>query len=78
MTHGKSSSFRLYQVVGTSPNSIADAVRQAVEGAGNDLRGMHWFQVDEIRGAIHDGKVSEFQVVVRIGAEGPSSGGSTK
>lgn len=59
--------FKKIEVVGTSPNSFADATRAAVEEAAKTVRNMSWFEVAELRGAIRDGKVSEFQVTLRIG-----------
>ncbi|MBY0358399.1 MAG: dodecin family protein [Candidatus Obscuribacterales bacterium] len=59
--------YKVTEVVGTSPSSIADAVKVAVKRAGKSVRNMHWFEVVETRGAIKDGEVSEFQVVVKIG-----------
>ncbi len=59
--------WKLIDVVGTSPNSMAEAVKNAVAEAGKSVRQMGWFEVLEARGAIKDGKVSEFQVSLRIG-----------
>lgn len=59
--------YKKIEVVGTSPVSVAEAIKVAVAEAGKTLRGMSWFEVAEVRGAIKDGKVSEFQVTVRIG-----------
>jgi dodecin len=59
--------YKKIEVVGTSPVSFAEAVKSAVEEASKSLRHMGWFEVVEMRGAIKDGKVSEFQVTVRIG-----------
>jgi len=59
--------YKKIEVVGTSPVSFAEAVRSAVEEASKSLRHMGWFEVVEQRGAIKEGKVSEFQVTVRIG-----------
>ncbi len=59
--------WKLIDVVGTSPNSIAEAVKNAVAEAGKSVRHMGWFEVTETRGAVKDGKVAEFQVTVRIG-----------
>ncbi len=59
--------YKKIEVVGTSPLSFAEAVKSAVEEASKSLRHMGWFEVVEQRGAIKDGKVSEFQVTVRIG-----------
>ncbi len=59
--------YKLIDVVGTSPNSFAEAVKTAVVEAGKTVHHMNWFEVVEQRGAIKDGKVAEFQVTVRIG-----------
>jgi flavin-binding protein dodecin len=59
--------YKKIEVVGTSSESVAEAVRVAVAEAGKTLRNMSWFEVAEVRGAIKGGKVSEFQVTVRIG-----------
>lgn len=59
--------YKLIDVVGTSPDSLAAAVKNAVAEASKTVRDMSWFEVVEQRGAIRDGKVLEFQVTVRIG-----------
>ncbi len=59
--------YKKIEVVGTSPTSFAEATRAAVEEAARTVRNMSWFEVVEERGAIRDGKVSEFQVTLRIG-----------
>ncbi|HVP67685.1 MAG TPA: dodecin [Anaeromyxobacteraceae bacterium] len=59
--------YKKIEVVGTSSESVADAVKVAVAEAGKTVRNLSWFEVAEIRGAIKGGKVSEFQVTVRIG-----------
>lgn len=59
--------YKLVQIVGTSSDSVEGAVRNGVSKASATLRGMEWFQVDEIRGRIDGGDVKEFQVVMRVG-----------
>lgn len=59
--------YKLIDVVGTSPVSFAEAVKNAVTEAGRTVHHMNWFEVIEQRGAIKDAKVAEFQVTVRIG-----------
>ena len=54
-------------IVGTSPVSFADAVKNAVRDASQTVRHMDWFEVDEMRGRLKDGEVAEFQVTIRIG-----------
>jgi flavin-binding protein dodecin len=59
--------YKKIEVVGTSKESMAAAVKAAVSEAGKTVRNMSWFEVVEQRGAIRDGQVLEFQVTVRIG-----------
>jgi hypothetical protein len=64
--------WKIIEVVGDSKESFADAVRNAVEQTGKTVKQMQWFEVTQLRGNISDGKVSQFQTVVKIGykAEG--------
>ena len=62
-----SGTYKKIELVGTSPVSFAEAVKGAIQEASKTLRHMNWFEVVEQRGAIHDGKVAEFQVTVRVG-----------
>lgn len=59
--------YKIIEVVGTSPVSFAEAVRAAVAEASATVRHMDWFEVVEQRGRIANGKVEEFQVTVKIG-----------
>ncbi|GBD40891.1 Dodecin [bacterium HR39] len=54
-------------LVGTSGQSVSDAIRRAVERAAATLRHLDWFEVQEIRGRIEDGRVAGYQVVLRVG-----------
>jgi flavin-binding protein dodecin len=60
--------YRVTEVVGTSKDSVQQAVRNAVKRANETLRNLDWFEMGEVRGTIgDDGEVSEFQVAVKIG-----------
>jgi dodecin len=59
--------YRVSEVVGTSTESVEQAVRNALKRANTTLRNLDWFQVSEVRGTINDGDVGEFQVAVKIG-----------
>jgi flavin-binding protein dodecin len=59
--------YKVTEVVGSSPESVEAAVRQAIARASRTLRHLDWFEVTEIRGHIADGEVAHFQVVVKIG-----------
>lgn len=70
--------YKKIDVVGTSKKSFAEATRTAVEEAGKSVRGLSWFEVKEMRGAIQDGEVTEFQVTVSIGFKVEVEGGKKK
>ena len=59
--------YRVTEVVGTSTESVQQAVRNAVRRAHDTIRNLDWFQVSEVRGTIANGDVGEFQVAVKIG-----------
>lgn len=59
--------YKLVEVVGTSPNSYADATRAGIAEASKTIRHMDWFEVVKESGRVVDGKVEEFQVTLRIG-----------
>ena len=59
--------YKLIELVGTSPTSFAEAVKAAVDEAAHTVRHMDWFEVVSQRGRIADGKVQEFQVTLKVG-----------
>ena len=58
--------YKIIEVVGVSADSVQAAVRNAVGKASQTVRNIDWFEVQQIRGAVHDGR-PEFQVAVKIG-----------
>jgi len=59
--------YKLVELVGSSPVSVDDAIRNAIETAGKTVRHMDWFETTEIRGHIADGKIAHFQVKLKVG-----------
>lgn len=59
--------YKVTEVVGTSPESVHQAIRNGVERAGQTLRNTDWFEVTNIRGQITDGRVAHFQVTMKVG-----------
>ena len=59
--------YRVTEIVGTSPESIHQAVRNGLQRAGQTLRHLDWFEVTEIRGQVLDGDVQHFQVGMKVG-----------
>lgn len=59
--------YKVVKLVGSSPKSIEAAVENALSKASNSLRNMRWFEVDETRGHIENGKVAHYQVMISVG-----------
>jgi dodecin len=59
--------YKKIELVGSSSDSIEDAVQNAINRAGESLRNLRWFEVVETRGYIEEGKVAYYQVTVKIG-----------
>lgn len=59
--------YKLVEIVGTSKVSFAKAVATGVERASGTLRNVDWFEVTELRGRVTKGKVSQYQVKLKVG-----------
>ena len=59
--------YRLSEIVGSSEMGVDDAIRTAVRRAGQTVRNVEWFQMEEIRGQVVDGEVAHFQVRLKVG-----------
>ncbi|GAA2572167.1 MULTISPECIES: dodecin [Streptomyces] len=59
--------YRVSEVVGTSPDGVDQAVRNAVTRASQTLRNLDWFEVTQVRGQIEDGRVAHWQVGLKLG-----------
>ena len=59
--------YRLSEIVGSSPNSVDEAIRTAIAKAAQTVRNIEWFQTEEVRGQVVDGGVAYFQVRIKIG-----------
>jgi dodecin len=59
--------YKKIEIVGSSPNGMEEAVRNALSRASKTIRNMRWFEVTETRGYIDDGKIEHWQVTLKIG-----------
>lgn len=62
-----SRTYRLTEIVGTSPESMDQAIRNGINRASQTLRHIDWFEVTDVRGYIRDGDVNHYQVTLKIG-----------
>ena len=59
--------YRVTEIVGTSPDGIDQAVRNGIERAAQPLRHVDWFEITQVRGQGKDGDVEHFQVGIKVG-----------
>ena len=59
--------YKIVEIVGSSPDSIEDAIQRANARASQTIREIRWFEVLSTRGHVEDNKVGHYQVTLRIG-----------
>jgi len=59
--------YRVTEIVGTSPEGIDQAIRNGIERASTTLRHLDWFEVTQVRGQVKDNTVEHFQVGLKLG-----------
>ena len=59
--------YKKIELVGSSPESFDAAVKNALARATKTIRNMRWFEVIDTRGHIEEGKVSHWQVTLKVG-----------
>ncbi|MFD4259573.1 dodecin [Streptomyces sp. NPDC058534] len=59
--------YRVTEIVGTSPDGVDQAVRNGVRRAQRTLRNLDWFEVTQVRGQIEEGEVAHWQVGLKVG-----------
>lgn len=59
--------FKIIELVGTSKVGYDEAAKAAIKQAAETVKGMSWFEVVQMRGGIKDGKIDEYQVILKVG-----------
>ena len=59
--------YKMIELVGVSEDSVQQAIRNAIARASQSLKGLDWFEMTGVRGLVKDGKVSQFQVTLKVG-----------
>ena len=59
--------YKSIELTGTSSEGVEAAVNGAIERASESLHNIRWFHVTEVRGDISDGKVTYWQVTLKVG-----------
>lgn len=59
--------YKMIEIVGSSTKGTDDAIENAIAKAGKSLHNLDWFEVQEVRGHIVDGKIGHYQVKIKVG-----------
>lgn len=59
--------YKIVELVGSSPTGIEDAIQTAIARASSTIDNTRWFEVLETRGHVEGGKVSHYQVTIKVG-----------
>ncbi|MET9832623.1 dodecin [Streptomyces sp. NPDC007808] len=59
--------YRVTDIVGTSPEGVDQAIRNGIERASQTLRNLDWFEVTEVRGQLDNGQIAHWQVTMKVG-----------
>ena len=58
--------YKVVEVVGSSEESVSKAIDRAIDKAATTLRNIGWFEVEQVRGNIENGKVKHYQVTMKL------------
>jgi flavin-binding protein dodecin len=59
--------YKVVELVGSSEQSVTQAIDRAVGKASESLRNIGWFEVTNVRGHVENGKVAHYQVTLKLG-----------
>ncbi|MDQ0846868.1 dodecin [Streptomyces sp. V1I6] len=59
--------YRVTEIVGTSPDGVDQAIKNGISRASQTLRGLDWFEVTQVRGHIVEGQIEHYQVGLKVG-----------
>ena len=59
--------YRVTEIVGTSPDGVDQAIRNGIDRASRTLHNRDWFEVTQVRGQLEDGQVAHWQVGLKVG-----------
>ncbi|MCY7364466.1 MAG: dodecin family protein [Frankiaceae bacterium] len=59
--------YRITEVVGSSPDSVEQAIRTGISRVSRTVRNVEWFEATDIRGKVEDGQIAAFQVSLKAG-----------
>ncbi len=67
MADDQGRTYRIVELVGTSPDSIESAIQNGIASAAEAVDTLDWFEVREVRGRIENQQVAWYQVKMGVG-----------
>lgn len=59
--------YKILELAGSSASGVEDAISTAIGKASATVRNIRWFEVEQVRGHVEDGKVAHYQVLLKVG-----------
>ena len=59
--------YRITEVVGSSSESVQQAIQNGIDRVSRTVRDVEWFEANEIRGRVTDGRIEAYQVTLKVG-----------
>ena len=59
--------YRVTEIVGSSPEGVDQAIRNGIARASQTLRNLDWFEVTQVRGQLENGQIAYWQVGLKVG-----------
>lgn len=59
--------YKIIDIAGSSPDSTDAAIQNAIAKVNETVENLDWFEVEETRGVIENGKIAHYQVVLKVG-----------
>ena len=59
--------YRVTEVVGSSSDSVQQAIQNGLERVASTVRNVEWFETTTIRGRVEDGQIAAYQVGLKVG-----------
>ena len=59
--------YKKIELVGSSPDGVEAAIKNALARASQTVRNMRWFEVTETRGHLENGAIAHWQVTLKVG-----------
>jgi flavin-binding protein dodecin len=59
--------YRVTEVVGSSSDSVQQAIRNGIDRVTRTVRNVEWFETTEIRGRVENGQITAYQVGMKVG-----------